>query len=89
MSASSQSSSFQNTHHFFCSFVGATKHLYNWLYPLVGRSVTQSFDNPHVAPYWPTWPCSFRVGCGFRVRDRVRVGIRARGGLGFMYYSPK
>ena len=22
----------------------------------VGR-VTQSFDNPHVTPYWPTWPC--------------------------------
>ena len=27
---------------------------------LVGRSVgrvTHSFDDPHVAPYWPTWPC--------------------------------
>ena len=23
----------------------------------VGR-VTQSFNNPHVVPYWPTWPCS-------------------------------
>ena len=22
----------------------------------VGR-VTHSFDDPHVAPYWPTWPC--------------------------------
>ena len=46
-------------------FLGATKHLYNWLCPLfswsVGRSVgwlvTHSFDNPHVAPYWPTGPC--------------------------------
>ena len=46
-------------------FLGATKHLYNWLCPLVGRSVgrlvclsvTHSFDDPHVAPYWPTWPC--------------------------------
>ena len=47
-------------------FLGATKHLHNWLCSLVGwlvgRSVgrvTHSFDNPHVAPYWPTWPCSF------------------------------
>ena len=38
-------------------FLGATKHLYNWLCPLVGRSVgrlvcgvTHSFDDPHVAP---------------------------------------
>ena len=45
-------------------FLGATKHLYNWLCPsvgwLVGRSVcgvAHSFDDPHVAPYWPTWPC--------------------------------
>ena len=36
--------------------LGATKHLYNWLCPLVCR-VTHSFDDPHVAPYWPTWPC--------------------------------
>ena len=25
----------------------------------VGR-VTYSFDDPHVAPYWPTWPCSYQ-----------------------------
>ena len=35
-------------------FLGATKHLYNWLYPsvgwLVGWSVTHSFDDRHVAP---------------------------------------
>ena len=35
-------------------FLGATKHLYNWLCPSVGwsvcRSVTHSFDDPHVAP---------------------------------------
>ena len=37
-------------------FLGATKHLCNWLCPLVCR-VTHSFDDPHVAPYWPTWPC--------------------------------
>merc|ERR1711946_61457 len=38
----------------FSFFLGATKHLYNWLCPLVGRlvclSVTHSFDDPHVAP---------------------------------------
>ena len=41
----------------FLFFLGATKHLYNKLCPSVGRSVTHSFDDPHVAPYWPTWPC--------------------------------
>ena len=25
----------------------------------VGWLVTHSFDDPHVAPYWPTWPCFF------------------------------
>ena len=47
----------------FSMFLGATKHLYNWLCPLVDRSVersvgrvTQSFNDPHVAPYQPTWP---------------------------------
>ena len=24
----------------------------------VGRG-KHSFDDPHVAPYWPTWPCSY------------------------------
>ena len=46
-------------------FLGATKHLYNWLCPLVGWSVgrlvgwlvTHLFNDPLVAPYWPTWPC--------------------------------
>ena len=45
-------------------FLGAAKHLYNWLClsvgllvgRLVGR-VTHSFHDPHIAPYWPTWPC--------------------------------
>ena len=45
-------------------FLGATKHLYNWLCPLVGwlvgwsvsRLVTHSFDDPHRRTYWPTWP---------------------------------
>ena len=49
----------------FYKFLGATKHLYNWLCPsvgwLVGRlvclSVTHSFDDRHVAPYWRIWPC--------------------------------
>ena len=43
-------------------FLGATKHLYNWLCPSVCLSVcgvTHSFDDPHVASYWPTWPCFF------------------------------
>ena len=35
-------------------FLGATKHLYNWLCLLVGQSVgwlvTHLFDDPHVAP---------------------------------------
>ena len=37
--------------------------LLEWLCPLVCWSVgllvgrvTHSFDDPHVAPYWPTWP---------------------------------
>jgi len=28
---------------------------------LVGRE-THSFDDPHVAPYWPTWLCSIKIG---------------------------
>ena len=24
-------------------------------------SVTHSFDDPHVAPYWPSWPCFFHT----------------------------
>ena len=27
---------------------------------LVGR-ITHLFDDPHVAPYWPTWPCFLYV----------------------------
>ena len=55
------------------SFLGATKHLYNWLCPSVGlsvgRSVTHSFDDQHVAPYWPTWPC-LTVGKGCQMYFR-------------------
>ena len=44
-------------------FLGATKHLYNWLCPLVGRlvclSVTHSFDDPHRRTYWLNWPCLY------------------------------
>ena len=46
-------------------FLGATKHLLNWLSPSVGLSVclsvTHSFDDPHVAPYWPSWPCFYLI----------------------------
>ena len=47
--------------YFTFNFLGATKHLYNWLCPsvgwLVGR-VTHSFDDPRVASNWIIWPCS-------------------------------
>ena len=40
----------------------------------VGRSVglsvfgvTHSFDDPHVAPYWPTWPCYLNL-CHFQTK---------------------
>ena len=46
---------------YFFTFLGATQVAVS-----VGRSVgssdcrvTHSFDDPHVAPYWPFWPCSF------------------------------
>ena len=59
-------------------FLGASKHLYNWLCPSVGLSVTHSFDDPHVAPYWPTWPCFFVFrfqlrDCGQRLESEMRV----------------
>ena len=47
-------------------FLGATKHLYNWLCPLVGWSVGwlvgRSVGNAFIRrstrrTYWPTWPC--------------------------------
>ena len=45
------------------TFLGATNHLYDRLCRSVGwsvcRSVTHSLDDPHVAPYWPTWPLFF------------------------------
>ena len=42
-------------------FLGATKHLYNWLCPSVGWLIGNAyFDDPHVAPYWPTWLCFFK-----------------------------
>ena len=33
--------------------------------------VTHSFDDPHVAPYWPTWPCFSRFN------DKSGVWTRA------------
>ena len=41
------------------SITGCVRWLVGWS---VGRSVgqvTHSFDDPHVAPYWPSWPCFF------------------------------
>ena len=32
------------------SIIGCVRWLVGWL-------GTHSFDDPHVAPYWPTWPC--------------------------------
>ena len=32
------------------SITGSVRRSVCWL-------VTHSFDDPHVAPYWPTWPC--------------------------------
>ena len=58
------SSQFNLTFSFFRPCLGATKHLNNWLCPLVCRSVgllvcrvTHLFVDPYVAPYWPTGPC--------------------------------
>ena len=63
---SDSSSSFPFSSFLLC----AKKHLYNWPCPLVGwsvgrwvgLSVTHAFKDPHVAPYWPTWPCLFYNG---------------------------
>ena len=35
---------------------------------LVGLSVTHLFNDPHVAPYWPTWPCYIRIKSNKKVR---------------------
>ena len=58
-------------------FLGAPKHLYNWLCPMVCLSVclslTHSFDDPHGAPYRSTWPY-FRLHAWMR-RNTVLVKI--------------
>ena len=41
------------------SITGCVRLLVCWS---VGLLVTHSFDDPHVAPYWPTWPCSTTFG---------------------------
>ena len=41
----------------FSSFLGATKHLYDWLCLSVCPSACNTFDDPNGAPYRPTWPC--------------------------------
>ena len=69
---------------FAFAFLSATKHLFNWLCPTIGWSVgwlirlvgrlvgwvTHSFDDSHVAPYWPTWPYFFI--CRAEIRDNIR-----------------
>ena len=68
-------------YHSYKLFLGAPKHLYNWLCPSVGLSVTHSFDDPHCAPYWPTWPCflafspvlSQRESTSFELLDVIRI----------------
>ena len=57
-----------------CLFLGATKHLFNWLCPSVGqlvswsvgwsvdRSVAEAFVWRYTRRiYWPTWPCSLNA----------------------------
>ena len=39
------------------SITGCVRRSVGWS---VGWSVTHSFDDPHVAPYCPTWPCSIQ-----------------------------
>ena len=50
------------TNWFFLTFIhfflGATKHLYNWLCPSVGLLVCNAFVRRSTRrTYWPTWPC--------------------------------
>ena len=56
----------------------STSYIYNRLCQSVGqsvgRSVTHSFDDPHVAPYWPTWPC-FKVHQRTSITDCVRWSV--------------
>ena len=62
--------SFYITFIFLCYFLGATKHLYNWLCPSVGLLVCNAFVRRSTRrTYWPTWPCflfcSFSVSFSF------------------------
>ena len=45
--------------------------------------VTHSFDDPYVAPYWPTWPCLFLLllllGPGCTPHCRQEVSGKSRG----------
>ena len=40
----------------------------------VGR-VTHSFDDPHVAPYWPTWPCSLMINLAIETGKMELVSL--------------
>ena len=42
---------------YFSSFLGAPKHLYDWLCLSVCPSACNTFDDPNGAPYRPTSPC--------------------------------
>ena len=38
--------------------VDANNDVRNFVGLIQARPGNDSFDDPHVAPYWPTWPCS-------------------------------
>ena len=51
--------------------------IYNWLCPLVCW-VTHSFDDPHVAPYWPTWPYYSLSNPPFPIPTAFQAQIQAK-----------
>jgi len=42
-----------------------------WLVGLSVGRVTHSFDDPHVAPYWPPWPCFPLLNVNFFMRHDI------------------
>ena len=55
---------------------------------LVSR-VTHSFDDPHVAPYWPTWPC-FQSCYSFKMLfiKKVAKQVESRTNTFYIYTIP-
>ena len=54
------------------SIAGCVRRSVGWLVGRsVGWSVTHSFDDPHVAPYWPSWP-------GYLSHRQVRLKFEIR-----------